>query len=68
MLLYMFFINGKYLPEVHEVDLFLHFLYFLSVANASTVPPLLLVGFRTDRRMIGGTRVALSYGYLMFVH
>jgi hypothetical protein len=46
----------------------LHFLYFLSVANASTVPPLLLVGFRTDRRMIGGTRVALSYGYLMFVH
>ena len=64
----MFNINGKYLPEVHEVDLFLHFLYFLSVANASTVPPLLLVGFRTDRRMIGGTRVALSYGYLMFVH
>ena len=68
MLLYIFKSHGKNLPEVHEVDLFLHFLYLLRIANASTIPPLLLVGFRTDRRMIGGTRVALSYGYLMFVH
>ena len=68
MLLYMFKNHENYLPEVHEIDLFLHFLYFLSVANASTVPPLLLVGFWTDRRMIGGTRVALSNGYLMFVN
>ena len=68
MLLNIFKRNCQDLPEVHEIDLFLHFLYLLGIADASTVTPLLLVGFRTDRRMIGGTRVALSYGYLMFVH
>lgn len=68
MLLHIFKRNGKYLPEVHEVDLFLHFLYLLGVADATAVAPLLLVGFRTDRGMIGGTRVALSDGYLMLIH
>jgi hypothetical protein len=29
---------------------------------------MLLVGFRTDRGLVGGTRVALSDGYLMLIH
>jgi hypothetical protein len=55
------------LPEIHEVDLFLHFLNFLCIAKATnTIVPLLLIRLRTNRGLIRA--ITLRDMYLMLVY